>query len=148
MEKTRYYSSRNPSNTISIISSSPSPPCPVSLDDGVDYIEKGKSCMELRFSHRLRCSDAVTFFAFCVPFSYEELQQQLDAIMQKHHHHSPLHSQSANDIYVHRELLGYSIGGRRLVSHPSPPHLHLHLHHRHHLHPAIGHADDFFTSAH
>lgn len=83
----------------------------------------------ITFSHKFsNVPESTTFMAFCLPWSYEEIQSQLFRI-EKHIERIAIYNQShrysahsgcktpeekLSEIYFHRELLCHTLGGRRL----------------------------------
>ena len=55
----------------------------------------------------------MVYFAFCFPFSYTECQAMLTRLQDKYSP-KPFVKMSENAIYFHRELLCYSLEGRRV----------------------------------
>nr|XP_022317122.1 cytosolic carboxypeptidase-like protein 5 isoform X7 [Crassostrea virginica] len=70
----------------------------------------------LTFTYRfLDVKGAITYFAFCYPWSYMEQQERLNEYDKKFSHCKELNSSSPKDsIYYHRELLCYSPDQLRL----------------------------------
>ncbi|XP_013388601.1 cytosolic carboxypeptidase-like protein 5 isoform X1 [Lingula anatina] len=70
----------------------------------------------LSFTHRfLEYRGATTYFTFCYPWSYQESQEQLEALDKKFEHCKNLNQQSPEcSIYYHRELLCFSLDNWRV----------------------------------
>jgi len=68
--------------------------------------------LELTIVHTFEADDEETFFAFCLPYSYTQLQSQLLAYERRF---APSAAASAAaGVYFHRELLTHSLEGRRV----------------------------------
>jgi len=72
---------------------------------------------QLRFKYRFESDSETAFFAFCYPFSYEDVQKRLsalDRIYMNEKSGEPTAAAIDEDIYYHRELLCYSHDRNRL----------------------------------
>jgi hypothetical protein len=86
------------------------------LRSSTSYEEVDGAVLQLTFTYRATCAREV-FFAFCYPHSYEECQLYLSTLLERVEADGAAINPSmlppaSSQIYVHREILTHSSGGR------------------------------------